>query len=71
MNPLAMDPVVVECLHCGATRRARRTVFRRFEVPECPQCGYLGWAPTLELTEPERAKLRLLPLPRRRLRSVA
>lgn len=49
-----MDPLVVECLQCGTTRVARRDRFKHFESPECPDCGYLGWTPVLEVTESER-----------------
>jgi hypothetical protein len=49
-----MESLVVECLHCGTSRVARRDRFKHFEAPECPQCGYLGWAPVLELTDAER-----------------
>jgi DNA-directed RNA polymerase subunit RPC12/RpoP len=49
-----MESLVVECLRCGTTRLARRDLYKRFEVPECPQCGYLGWAPVLELTGADR-----------------
>jgi len=49
-----MESLVVECLHCGTSRVARRDRFNHFEAPECPQCGYLGWAPVVELTEAER-----------------
>jgi hypothetical protein len=67
-----MEALVVECLSCGATRVARRSVFQRFEAPECPRCGYLGWAPRLELTEAERADLRERPVSARTaLRTVA
>ena len=62
-----MDSLAVECLRCGSTRFARSSVFRRFDAPECPRCGYLGWAPTLELTETERTGLRELPVEQRRL----
>jgi hypothetical protein len=48
-----MESLVVECLHCGTSRVARRDRFKHFEAPECPQCGYLGWAPVPELTEAE------------------
>ncbi len=48
--------LAIECLRCGTKRLARRTVWRRLESPECPQCGYLGWAPVLELAESEPAK---------------
>jgi hypothetical protein len=50
-----MESLVVECLHCGTSRVARRDRFNHFEAPECPRCGYLGWAPVLELTEAERS----------------
>jgi hypothetical protein len=67
-----METLVVECLRCGCTRLARRNVFRRFDAPECPRCGYLGWAPMLELSEAERNDLRERPVERRRrLRPVA
>ncbi len=56
-----MDPLVVECLHCRATRVAHRDRFKHFESPECPECGYLGWAPVLEVTEAERHIPRELP----------
>jgi hypothetical protein len=52
-----MESLVVECLRCGTTRMARRDVFKRFEAPECPHCGYLGWAPVLELTDAEQQAL--------------
>jgi hypothetical protein len=60
-----MGSLVVECLGCGNTRIVRRTVFRRFEAPECPRCGYLGWTPMLELTESERRDLREVPVEQR------
>jgi ssDNA-binding Zn-finger/Zn-ribbon topoisomerase 1 len=66
-----VDPLAVECLQCGTTRVAKRDRFNHFEAPECPECGYLGWAPVLEVkkTEPrlshERAQAK------RRLPSVA
>jgi Zn ribbon nucleic-acid-binding protein len=49
-----MESLVVECLRCGTTRVARRDRFKHFETPECPDCGYLGWTPVLELLEAER-----------------
>ena len=66
-----MESLVVECLRCGTSRIARRDVFKHFDAPECPQCGYLGWAPTLELTDDERRELRAHPVAERRLPSVA
>jgi hypothetical protein len=66
-----MESLVVECLHCGTSRIARRDRFKHFESPECPECGYLGWAPVLEVTEAERSKLREHAPAERRLPSVA
>ena len=60
-----MDSLVVECLHCGTTRVARRDRFKHFESPECPQCGYLGWTPVLEVTEAERGASSRRPRPER------
>ncbi len=63
---------LVECLNCGETRLARRADGRRIHLDDCcPRCGYVGWAPTDELTEMARRALRDRPLVRRRLLSVA
>jgi hypothetical protein len=54
-----MESLVVECLHCGTTRVARRERLKHhFDSPECPECGYLGWMPVLELVKPERTRRR-------------
>ena len=74
-----METLTVECLRCGDTRHARRTVWRHLDVSECPRCGYLGWATVGELSETERRELREHPLElgrplvpaARRLRAVA
>jgi hypothetical protein len=66
-----MESLVVECLHCGTSRVARRDRFKHFESPECPECGYLGWAPVLEVTEAERRAPHEQPRGKRRLPSVA
>ena len=66
-----MTSLVVECLRCGTSRIARRDVFKHFEAPECPHCGYLGWAPVLELTENERRRPRERKHAGQRLTSVA
>lgn len=66
-----MDSIVVECLHCHTTRVARRNRLKHFESPECPQCGYLGWTPVLEVTKAERRTPRGKPHAERRLPSVA
>jgi hypothetical protein len=66
-----MESLVVECLHCGTSRVARRDRFRHFESPECPECGYLGWAPVLELAEAEGPEPREHVQVGRRVPSVA
>ncbi|HVM58219.1 MAG TPA: hypothetical protein VMT74_12185 [Gaiellaceae bacterium] len=66
-----MDTLTVECLRCGAIRTARYNVWRHVESAECQRCGYVGWAPSAELTENQRRALRERPLHTRRLRTVA
>jgi hypothetical protein len=66
-----VDALAVECLQCGTTRVASRDRFKHFESPECPECGYLGWAPLLEVTEAERRAPRERVRADRRLPSVA
>jgi hypothetical protein len=56
---------LVECLRCGERRDDLR------QEPECPRCGYLGWARAVELTENIRKRLRDRPPESRRLRVVA
>jgi Zn ribbon nucleic-acid-binding protein len=58
-----MESLVVECLRCGSHRQAEPKT-----KPECPRCGYVGWAAAAALTERERRALRARPLERRRLR---
>ena len=65
-----VDTLIVECLRCGTPRRARYTVWHHVESAECPKCGYVGWANSHELTEPQRRALRERPLSTRRLRPV-
>ena len=62
-----MGLVLVECLRCGTTRHASDSAMRHAH-PECPRCGYLGWAPAESLSESERQALLLRPPERRRLR---
>jgi Zn ribbon nucleic-acid-binding protein len=62
-----MESLVVECLRCGSHRQEERASLRTAN-PECPRCGYVGWAPVEDLTERERRALRARPLERRRLR---
>jgi hypothetical protein len=67
-----MESLVVECLHCGTTRVARRNNLKHhFDSPECPECGYLGWKPVLELAKPRRTRARRRGHVERRLHSVA
>jgi ssDNA-binding Zn-finger/Zn-ribbon topoisomerase 1 len=66
-----VDSLVVECLQCGTTRVAQRDRFKHFESPECPECGYLGWAPVLEVKETERQAPRKRQQAEHRLPSVA
>jgi len=55
----------IECLGCGQ-RRTDHTV-----DPDCPRCGYLGWAHVSDLDERTRRSLRERPPYRRRLRAGA
>jgi len=66
-----VDPIAVECLQCGTTRVAHRDRFKHFESPECPECGYLGWAPVLEVEKNERRALPARQQADRRISSVA
>jgi len=66
-----MESFAVQCLRCGNSRIARRTVFQRLETPECPACGYLGWTPLREMTIPEEHGRRKRPAAELRLTSVA
>ena len=66
-----MDSVAVECLQCGTTRVAQRDRFSHFDSPECPECGYLGWAPVLEVKKTEPRAPREQTRAQRRLPSVA
>jgi hypothetical protein len=59
----------VECLNCGR-RRAVRDDERRTALDECPQCRYVGWASSAELSEKTRRLLRERPVERRRLFAV-
>jgi hypothetical protein len=66
-----MESLVVECLQCGTSRVARRDRFEHLEDPECAKCGYLGWAPVLELAEAKHRAPRERAADERRLPSVA
>jgi Zn ribbon nucleic-acid-binding protein len=62
-----MESLVVECLRCGSHRKTEPSPLRKAN-PECPRCGYVGWAPAGDLSERERKALQARPLERRRLR---
>src|SRR5436190_14139290 len=49
-----MESLVVECLRCGSHRHAEHPPLRKVN-PECPRCGYVGWAAVEDLTERDRA----------------
>jgi hypothetical protein len=66
-----MAMLTVECLRCGQPWVTAHGSLRVIDSGECPRCGYVGWAPSRELTEPARRALRDRPLESRRLRSVA
>jgi len=66
-----MESLVVECLRCGSSRKTETASPLRQAIPECPRCGYVGWAPADDLSEHTRRALRERPLEaRRRLHSV-
>jgi Zn ribbon nucleic-acid-binding protein len=57
---------LVECLSCGAIRRAASSQPRPGTADECVRCGYVGWAETETLTETLRRALREHTLEQRR-----
>jgi Zn ribbon nucleic-acid-binding protein len=65
-----METVSVECLGCGARRRAELAEGGHVEAGECSRCGYVGWAMPADLTELVRRALRDFPPERRRLRPI-
>jgi hypothetical protein len=56
---------LIECLRCGKRRH------QLIDHPDCPRCGYLGWARPSDLDERTRRILRERPPEQRRLRAVA
>jgi hypothetical protein len=62
-----MESLVVECLRCGSHRKLGRNPLRQAN-PDCPRCGYVGWAPVEALSDAERRAMQARPLERRRLR---
>jgi len=61
-----MPRIAVECLRCGLPREIRGSLAHAMGTGLCPRCGYVGWAYSSALTEPERRALRELPVERRR-----
>lgn len=61
-----MPTILVECLRCGLVREVEDPAGHALGVGECPRCGYVGWAPSDELTEDERRALRDVPVELRR-----
>jgi hypothetical protein len=67
-----MESFLVECLQCRATRVAcRQNLKHHFDAPECPECGYLGWAPVLRVAPVEQRTPRKSRRLGRRLHSLA
>jgi hypothetical protein len=52
-----MESLIVECLRCGCSRKAEASPLRHAN-PECPRCGYLGWAHLGAVSDRERRPLR-------------
>lgn len=69
--PEPMPGIRVECLACGLPRRLAEWRLRRSAAGPCPRCGYVGWAPSRDLTEDDRRGLRELPVWRRGRRAAA
>ena len=61
----SVETRLIECLGCGQRRTDSN------HEPDCPRCGYLGWAPVSDLDERTRRILRERPPHQRRLRAVA
>jgi hypothetical protein len=57
----------VECLGCGEERVLHPPSDHRLDGGECPRCQYVGWAPSAELDETLRRRVRTRPVERRRL----
>jgi hypothetical protein len=46
-------------------------VFKHLDAPECRHCGYLGWAPLLEVADDDKPRRRPRKLSELRVTSVA
>jgi hypothetical protein len=60
-----MERLRVECLGCGEARTVPTAGALRLDPGECPRCGYIGWAPSVSLTEATRRRIRERPVDRR------
>ena len=56
-----MKTLVVECLRCCAPRAVPADPRHAGDAGDCPQCGYVGWAPSAVLTDATRRTLRERP----------
>ncbi len=59
-----MGEITIECLNCGERRSDLSA------QPDCPRCGYVGWARSHDLDERMRRLLRDRPIQVRRIRVV-
>jgi hypothetical protein len=62
-----MASLRVECLGCGGLRILHTGSQQRLDGGECPRCKYVGWAPSAELDETLRRRVRIRPLEQRRI----
>jgi len=62
-----MASLRIECLGCGGERVLQPLSHQRLDGGECPRCTYVGWAPSAELDETFRRRVRTRPPERRRL----
>jgi Zn-finger nucleic acid-binding protein len=67
---LEMAPLRVECLRCGSERFLDRPARRQIDADACPRCEYVGWAPSEELDETLRRRVRMRTLERRRIHAA-
>ena len=66
----SMSLFTAECLRCGDPRELPPGPSHGEARGECPRCGYVGWAYSIDLTERTRKLFRDLPV-ERRLRLLA
>jgi hypothetical protein len=66
-----VETLRVECLFCGNVRELEVVSPGHVAAGECSRCGYVGWAPSADLSERERRDLRERPPELRRPFPVA